>query len=191
MGRSLVARPLLMQLCLTLAAALLLCLASGAPTPMPFAPVCSRTTDPNTARCFAQVLTNQAATEGPDALKKLFRPDIAAVVPGAAKFNHVALEEPVNQNATNTTGGRRMLRGLGGGRAISGLPSGYSPAQLQQAYTASARPTSCLPIAIVDAFSNPHAQSDLNTYRSTFNLGAMTIQQVRREVGGCLVDAGA
>ena len=33
-------------------------------------------------------------------------------------------------------------------------------------------------IAIVDAYANPYAQSDLNMYRSTFGLPAITLQQV-------------
>jgi hypothetical protein len=167
---------------------------------MQYAALCSESADPSTARCHAHVLTTSAAKPGRDALKKLFRPDASAFHARAASFHHVALldeSEPTNatasdgptnattidfpSNATNatTTGGRRMLRGgaAGSARALLGLPSGFSPAQLQQAYMGSSRPTACQPIAIVDAFASSHAQSDLNVYRSTFGLGAMTIQQ--------------
>jgi subtilase family serine protease len=50
----------------------------------------------------------------------------------------------------------------------------YGPANLEAAYNlpqVSARPTT---IAIVDAYDDPNAESDLNRYRSIFGLGACT-----------------
>ena len=56
-------------------------------------------------------------------------------------------------------------------------PAGYWPADLQSAYNLS--PTTGAPgtgqtIAIVDAYDDPNAQSDLAVYRSQFGLGACT-----------------
>jgi len=56
-------------------------------------------------------------------------------------------------------------------------PSGYNPADLQQAYgltAASMSNGSTQTIAIVDAFDDPNAESDLAVYRSTFGMPACT-----------------
>jgi len=58
-------------------------------------------------------------------------------------------------------------------------PSGYSPASLQAAYRItppSGTPGSGPTIAIVDAYGYPSAESDLNTYRTQYGLGACTTQ---------------
>ena len=60
-----------------------------------------------------------------------------------------------------------------GAPAVTATPSGYGPAALQSAYklpstTAGGGQT----VAIVDAYDDPNAQADLNTYRSTFGLPA-------------------
>jgi len=57
----------------------------------------------------------------------------------------------------------------------AGVPSGYNPADLQSAYslpssTAGAGQT----LAIVDAFDDPRAAADLNTYRTQFGLPPCT-----------------
>ena len=51
-------------------------------------------------------------------------------------------------------------------------PSGYHPADLQSAYglAAAAAATTTQKVAIVDAYDDPYAQRDLDTYRSTFGL---------------------
>jgi subtilase family serine protease len=64
----------------------------------------------------------------------------------------------------------RVDAGPGGGS-----PSGYNPADLQSAYklpssTAGAGQT----VAIVDAYDDPNAESDLGTYRKQFGLSACT-----------------
>jgi len=54
-------------------------------------------------------------------------------------------------------------------------PSGYGPSDLQTAYgltTASGSNGSGVTVAIVDAYDDPNAQSDLNVYRSTYGLPA-------------------
>src|SRR5436305_6346787 len=56
-------------------------------------------------------------------------------------------------------------------------PSGYWPSDLQSAYALGApagAPGSGPTIAIVDAYDDPKAESDLGVYRSTFGLGACT-----------------
>jgi subtilase family serine protease len=58
-----------------------------------------------------------------------------------------------------------------GAPAVTATPNGYGPAALQSAYklpstTAGGGQT----VAIVDAYDDPNAQADLNTYRSTFGL---------------------
>ncbi|HEY5986238.1 MAG TPA: S53 family peptidase [Streptosporangiaceae bacterium] len=67
-----------------------------------------------------------------------------------------------------------LVRGTAGHRPISyATPSGYGPSQLRSAYklpssTAGGGQT----VAIVDAYNDPNAASDLNTYRSTYGLPA-------------------
>src|SRR5947209_2752089 len=51
-------------------------------------------------------------------------------------------------------------------------PSGYKPADLRSAYNLTA--TGSGTVAIVDAYDDPTAESDLATYRSTFGLPACT-----------------
>ena len=56
-------------------------------------------------------------------------------------------------------------------------PVGYSPSDLQDAYSlrsASSRAGSGQLVAIVDAYDDPNAESDLNTYRSYFGLPPCT-----------------
>jgi len=56
-------------------------------------------------------------------------------------------------------------------------PSGYGPRDLQTAYTlttASASNGKGVTVAIVDAFDDPNAESDLGVYRSQFGLSACT-----------------
>ena len=56
-------------------------------------------------------------------------------------------------------------------------PSGYYPSDLWSAYTlspATGSPGTGPTIAIVDAFDDPKAESDLGIYRSQFNLGTCT-----------------
>src|SRR4051794_91352 len=51
-------------------------------------------------------------------------------------------------------------------------PTGYGPSDLRAAYNLTTSPAAgARTIAIVDAYDLPSAQSDLNTYRSTYGLG--------------------
>ncbi|WP_246281556.1 putative Ig domain-containing protein [Fodinicola acaciae] len=53
------------------------------------------------------------------------------------------------------------------------LPSGYGPSNLQSAYKLPSSNTAAT-VAIVDAYDDPSAESDLSTYRSTYGLPACT-----------------
>ena len=65
------------------------------------------------------------------------------------------------------------------GQATNTNPNaGYTPAQLQSAYAlqaVSAANETGETVAIVDAYDDPNAVSDLNTYRRTFGLGGCTV----------------
>lgn len=58
--------------------------------------------------------------------------------------------------------------------AATGSPSGLNPADIQSAYKLSGLNASGRTVAIVDAYNDPTAESDLATYRSTFGLPACT-----------------
>jgi len=60
-----------------------------------------------------------------------------------------------------------------GGLSPFALPSGYGPADLLAAYNISGG-VSGQTVAIVDAFNDPNAESDLAVYRSTYGLPACT-----------------
>ncbi|NUR02884.1 MAG: hypothetical protein HOY79_42135 [Streptomyces sp.] len=53
-------------------------------------------------------------------------------------------------------------------------PSGLSPANLHSAYNLPSTGGSGLTVAVVDAFNDPNAESDLATYRSTYGLSSCT-----------------
>ncbi|MGI5457890.1 putative Ig domain-containing protein [Streptomyces sp. CA-249302] len=54
-------------------------------------------------------------------------------------------------------------------------PSGLSPANLHSAYNLPSTGGSGLTVAVVDAYNDPNAASDLATYRSTYGLSACTV----------------
>ncbi|MGI8648030.1 MAG: S53 family peptidase [Mycobacteriales bacterium] len=61
--------------------------------------------------------------------------------------------------------------------AATAGPAGYGPADLQSAYaltTAASSAGAGQTIAIVDAYNDPNAESDLGVYRSTYGLSACT-----------------
>jgi subtilase family serine protease len=62
------------------------------------------------------------------------------------------------------------------GKPVATTPTGYGPADLQSAYhltTASANSGAGVTIGIVDAFDDPTAFADVNTYRAQFGLPAL------------------
>ena len=68
--------------------------------------------------------------------------------------------------ALRVTGGSHVSADAG--------PAGYHPSDLASAYKLDATKGSGQTVAIVDAFDDPNAESDLATYRSTFGLTACT-----------------
>ncbi|MFF7079767.1 putative Ig domain-containing protein [Streptomyces lavendulae] len=54
------------------------------------------------------------------------------------------------------------------------LPSGFGPSDLQSAYALSASAGAGATVAIIDAYDDPNAESDLATYRSQYGLPACT-----------------
>ncbi|MFE2141705.1 putative Ig domain-containing protein [Streptomyces sp. NPDC059456] len=54
------------------------------------------------------------------------------------------------------------------------LPSGYGPTDLQSAYALSASAGAGATVAIIDAYDDPNAESDLATYRSQYGLPPCT-----------------
>jgi subtilase family serine protease len=70
---------------------------------------------------------------------------------------------------------KALVRTDAAARPFSPLaPAGLSPANLKSAYKLPAAGGAGLTVAIVDAFDDPKAESDLATYRSTFGLPACT-----------------
>ncbi len=108
---------------------------------------------------------------------------LPVAVVGVAHCNAIQLLNPaVNWRGTHgsvgTSGkGSGGHGGGGGGGSNSGPTAGYFPAALQSAYDltfASSKNGGGETVAIVDAYNDPYAQSDLNTYRSQFGLGPCT-----------------
>ncbi|MFE9423118.1 putative Ig domain-containing protein [Kitasatospora sp. NPDC006697] len=60
------------------------------------------------------------------------------------------------------------------GAARPAAPNGYGPADIQSAYGLGTNPGSGQTVAVVDAYDDPNAESDLATYRSQFGLSACT-----------------
>ncbi|MGW2686088.1 putative Ig domain-containing protein [Streptomyces sp. NPDC001414] len=58
--------------------------------------------------------------------------------------------------------------------ALAAAPSGLSPSNLHSAYNLPSTGGSGLTVAVVDAYNDPNAASDLATYRSQFGLSACT-----------------
>jgi subtilase family serine protease len=73
--------------------------------------------------------------------------------------------------AAPTTGGRSAM----GKSHSNATPSGYGPSDIQSAYALpSSTAGSGQTVAIVDAYNDPNAESDLNVYRSQYGLPACT-----------------
>ena len=92
---------------------------------------------------------------------------VCAVAPAgyAACHAHVVTDANLNPIATTTS------------------PSGYYPAQLRAAYGLTTDVTAT--VAIVDAYANPNAASDLAVYRTKFGLGSATLKQFN-QLGGSI-----
>ncbi len=58
--------------------------------------------------------------------------------------------------------------------SASAVPNGFGPADLRSAYNLTSTGSAAMTVAIIDAYDDPTAESDLATYRSTFGLPACT-----------------
>jgi subtilase family serine protease len=72
--------------------------------------------------------------------------------------------------------------------ATTSYQTGYSPAQLQNAYGLTGL-TGTTPIAGVDAYAHPNAAADLTVYRNQFGLGTASLTQYD-QTGGTTLPAG-
>ncbi|HEX8111912.1 MAG TPA: S8 family serine peptidase [Kofleriaceae bacterium] len=68
----------------------------------------------------------------------------------------------------------RVLVDADGNLRPNATPAGFSPAQLRSFYGITSNGSTSTTVAIVDAFAYPRALSDLQTYRSTFGLPAIS-----------------
>ncbi|MDP9181251.1 MAG: S8 family serine peptidase [Actinomycetota bacterium] len=66
--------------------------------------------------------------------------------------------------------------------ATTTYSSGFSPAQLQKAYSVTGLTSSSL-VAVVDAYASPNAVADLAAYRTRFGLGTASFTQVSQTGG--------
>lgn len=69
---------------------------------------------------------------------------------------------------------RTDVKGIKGLLEANSIPSGYGPADLQNAYNLPADGGAGQTVAIVDAYDDPSAESDLAVYRAQFGLPACT-----------------
>lgn len=86
------------------------------------------------------------------------------------KPGFAACDAIVNQGLSSTNASKKIS-------AAGTAPSGYSPSNLRAAYnlaTASANSGAGQTVAIVDAYDDPNAASDLSVYRSQYGLPACT-----------------
>lgn len=93
----------------------------------------------------------------------------------AVSATHIPVCSPGNQSDTVRCHAR-VVTGPNGAPKTNVVPSGYGPLQFQSGYglTAAAALSTTATIAIVDAYDNPNAESDLATYSTTFNLPQCT-----------------
>ncbi|HEY3717421.1 MAG TPA: hypothetical protein VGL39_23095 [Jatrophihabitantaceae bacterium] len=68
----------------------------------------------------------------------------------------------------------RAVRYPAGTRAATATPPGLSPADIASAYALSGDGGAGHTVAVVDAYDDPNAESDLATYRSTYGLPPCT-----------------
>jgi subtilase family serine protease len=85
--------------------------------------------------------------------------------------------------AIKVTGGMNSLAKSTGSVNPAATPSGFGPADLKSAYNLPAGGSGAT-VAIVDAYDDPNAASDLATYRSTYGLPACTV------ANGCFKKVG-
>jgi subtilase family serine protease len=109
----------------------------------------------------------------------------AATAAGKLDYKAVCADQTAGHmhcDAFERTNVQRHLQPHGVRQAAASSVSGYGPSDLQSAYdlaSAAAANGSGETVAVVDAYNDPDADSDLSTYRSQFGLPACT------EADGC------
>ena len=96
-------------------------------------------------------------------------PGVAGAAPG--KGHKRVCAEPAPGSAACHA---EVLVDAQGKPLVTAAPSGYGPADLRAAYKITASGSAANTIAIVDAYDDPTAASDLATYRSTYGLPPCT-----------------
>src|SRR5690349_10893300 len=91
----------------------------------------------------------------------------------AMRFEHAMVCPTAGPNAARCHAWVRVDPSSGRPLAASG-PSGYNPADLRSAYNLAATGSSSQVIAIVDAYDDPNAESDLAVYRAQFGIAPCT-----------------
>lgn len=95
----------------------------------------------------------------------------AALLPGDDMRCYAEFRTDIADMPANPSGGR-VVMGKSTGNAT---PSGYGPSDIQSAYALpSSTAGSGQTVAIVDAYDDPNAASDLSTYRAQYGLPACT-----------------
>ncbi len=117
-------------------------------------------------------VTTASAAPSPTGVQRSERRVCPAPQPGRAECNaHVV---------TNARTGKPL--------ATSSYQSGYRPADLQSAY--GPFPTGNALVAVVDAYANPNAATDLQAYRDKWTLGTANLTQVNQTGGSIATVSG-
>jgi subtilase family serine protease len=105
----------------------------------------------------------------------------ASALPGVGRAARLPVRGPSvslgcasPQTGTVQCFGRAIRPTNQAGPQIMAGPTGLGPAQIQSAYKLAGLNASGRTVAIVDAFDDPNAASDLNTFRSAYGLPACT-----------------
>jgi subtilase family serine protease len=105
----------------------------------------------------------------------------ASALPGLGRAARLPVRGPsVSLGCANPTSGavqcfgRAIRPSKQAGPEIMAGPTGLGPAQIQSAYKLAGLNASGRTVAIVDAFDDPNAASDLDTFRSAYGLPACT-----------------
>jgi subtilase family serine protease len=126
------------------------------------------------ALALAALAPTASASASPAAAKHQ-QPANVKTVCGTAKAGHARCFSSIR---TDVHGGRgvrgRAAAAAGATGAATALPAGYGPADLSSAYNLPAAGGSGQTVAIVDAYDDPTAESDLAVYRATYGLPACT-----------------
>ena len=143
---------------------------------MDWCPVCRRLAS---LAALAVALLGSAAPQAADARARGFSLTPSMAEPYAAcgrpSAGHAACLAILVPAATTQSSSGALRPALAPTLSGSGVGGGYSPADLRSAYNLpSASAGTGQTVAIIDAYDDPNAESDLATYRSRYGLSACT-----------------